>query len=348
MLFSFAAASTYAPSTAVGAQWFQKKRGIAIGIITTGGAAGGVVYPIMIQRFFGLMSYRNSMLTIACFNFALMLPAVFFMKARLPPHKPPPVSDMKRPWHQTQYVFLVLGSALYTMKWVISATADRSIMSPFYHGLVFARANNVPQYLSVYAIAMAGAGSVIGRLGTGFLADRFGVWNVFGTLGFVSSIVMFAFWTPPNIGTAPTLIGLIFIGAVSGGWWCLIASATAAISPLREVGMRIGMLITCCSIPTLVGPVICGGGSWCSNSNHSVNQRRPRPLDVCWCVLRRGLPALRRGDCRAVDHPPQTKARRVGHAVERRDATGQGVEAVLALVRFLPCCIMYHRMQTCM
>lgn len=132
-------------------------------------------------------------------------------------------------------------------------------MSPFYHALVFARSNNLPKTLTQYSIAMAGAGSVLGRMVAGVLADLVGVWTVFGTIGFASGIVMFAFWTPPNIGTAPTLIGLILFGLVSGAWWSLIASATAAISPIKGTGMRIGMLITCCSVPTLVGPVISGG-----------------------------------------------------------------------------------------
>ena len=56
------------------------------------------------------------MLTIAGFNFAMMLPSVFFMKARLPPRKPPPLSHMKHPWREARYCFLVAGSMFYIMK----------------------------------------------------------------------------------------------------------------------------------------------------------------------------------------------------------------------------------------
>lgn len=69
---------------------------------------------------------------------------------------------------------------------------------------------------------------------------------------------MFAFWTPPNIGTAPTLIGLITWGYLSGAWFTLVGSATAHISPVHETGMRFGMLISSLAIPSLVGPLICG------------------------------------------------------------------------------------------
>lgn len=106
---------------------------------------------------------------------------------------------------------------------------------------------------------MAGAGSVVGRLASGVLADRIGVWYVFGSIGFTTAVVLFAFWTPPSIGTAPTVIGLVTYGWVSGSWFALVGSATASISPVEEVGMRIGMLISCLSVPSLIGPVIAGG-----------------------------------------------------------------------------------------
>lgn len=73
--------------------------------------------------------YRDAMITIACFNFALMTPAVFLMKARLPPHRPPPLNSMKGPWRQPQYVFLVLGAALYTMKCVPARTQQLTAAS---------------------------------------------------------------------------------------------------------------------------------------------------------------------------------------------------------------------------
>lgn len=104
------------------------------------------------------------------------------------------------------------------------------------------------------------SGSIVGRIAFGLLADRFGVWRIYGTVGFISSIVMFAFWLPPMNGgpgaEALTIIGLLSYGVISGSWFTLVPSATAAISPVHEAGMRFGMLITVMAIPSLVGPVI--------------------------------------------------------------------------------------------
>jgi hypothetical protein len=62
------------------------------------------------------IAYRDTMLIIAGFNFVLMFPGAFWMKTRLPPHRPPPWSDMKRPWKETRFIFHVIGAMFFGMK----------------------------------------------------------------------------------------------------------------------------------------------------------------------------------------------------------------------------------------
>jgi MFS family permease len=245
--FGVAGSLAYAPSGAVVAHWFLRRRSTAIGIVICGSGIGGIVYPFMLEKLFQRLSYRDTMLIIGGFNFVLMLPACFFMKGRLPPRAPPPWSDVRKPWTEPPYVFLVLGAMLYGM----------NIMSPTFSALTYAQNNRLPHSISIYSIAILQAGSVVGRLGSGVLADAIGVMKVWCSIGLASAIVIFAFWVPP-VGPAPAIIGLLLWGALNGGWFTLAGSATAAVSPLEETGMRFGMLITCLAVPSLVGPVISG------------------------------------------------------------------------------------------
>lgn len=116
----------------------------------------------------------------------------------------------------------------------------------------------MPEHISTYAIAIMGSGSVVGRLVMGMLGDRYGVWRMFTIVPFATAISIFAFWVPPNIGTGPTIVGLLLYGWMSGGFFSLMGSATASFSPLAEVGTRIGLLISSFAIPSFVGPVITG------------------------------------------------------------------------------------------
>jgi len=74
-----------------------------------------------------------------------------------------------------------------------------------------------------------------------------------------AAISLLAFWTPYPMPGAPVVIGLFAYGAFSGAFMSLIGAACAAISPVEEVGTRIGILWTCSGLPCLAGPVVCGG-----------------------------------------------------------------------------------------
>lgn len=133
-----------------------------------------------------------------------------------------------------------------------------SILTPYFNASNLAVSNNQSDTIVAYSVAILQAGSFVGRIIAGLLADRFGVWTVYGSLPFLTSITMFAFWVGSPIGLAPTLLGLIIYGTLSGGWFTLAAAATAVISPTNEIGMRIGMMWSSMAIPALLGPVISG------------------------------------------------------------------------------------------
>ncbi|ADV19523.1 hypothetical protein I305_03094 [Cryptococcus gattii E566] len=247
-LFGFSGTIMYSPSTAVSGHWFMRRRSTAVGIVVCGAGAGGIVYPVALKKLFEQLNFRDSILIIACMNAVLMFPAWFFLKARLPPRRPPPVREMKRPWKEARYTCLVLGSALVMM----------NVFSPYFNAPVLLTSNGLSENLASYSIAILQAGSMIGRALSGVLADLFGVWTVFVISILGSSISVYAFWVPQSINTATAVVGLVAYGIFSGAWIALVAASCGAISPTREFGMRLGMLWSTTSVLCLIGPVICG------------------------------------------------------------------------------------------
>ncbi|WOO83105.1 Aspyridones efflux protein apdF [Vanrija pseudolonga] len=246
-LFGIASSILWAPATAVSGHWFTKHRSTAIGIIVCGTGLGSVIYPILLVHLFEKFSFRNSILIIAALNTGLLAPSWVFLKARHPPRAPAPWRKLKEPWKEFKYAFLALGSSMFMMNW----------MSPMFNAPVVAAANHIPHNIAEYAIAILSSGSFIGRPFAGLMADKLGVWNVFGTISFITSICLFAFWVAP-MNTPATIVGWFSYGWLSGAWVTLVAAVVASISPAHEIGMRVGMVWSCCGPTLLVGPVICG------------------------------------------------------------------------------------------
>jgi MFS family permease len=65
--------------------WFDKKRGAAYGIVSTGSSIGGVIFPIMINRLIREVGYAWSMRTGAFIILFLLVIANLTVKTRLPP-----------------------------------------------------------------------------------------------------------------------------------------------------------------------------------------------------------------------------------------------------------------------
>ena len=208
-----------------------------------------------------MAGFRNTLLIIAGMNAVLMVPSCFFMKARLPPRTPPPWKSLKRPWQDPRYVCLVIGSCLNMMMYVMSSyiTLTNSLLSPYFNVPLYTTSNNTSPTITYYSVAFVQAGSFIGRGASGFIADAFGVWNVFIASGLSLTITLLAFWTGVPLPDAVVVIGIFTYGIASGAWLALVAASCASISPTREFGMRLGMLWSCTALLQTFGPVICGG-----------------------------------------------------------------------------------------
>lgn len=136
-----------------------------------------------------------------------------------------------------------------------------SFPTPYFNAPVLAESNHLSANLREYSVAILQTGSFIGRCSSGFIADRFGVWNTFIVFAFAEAVCMFAFWTASPLPAAAVVVGEVWYGIASGGWITLVAASCATISPVKEFGMRLGMLWTITALPLFAGPAACGGES---------------------------------------------------------------------------------------
>jgi len=142
------------------AGWFDKKRGIAYGILSTGSSIGGIVFPIMSSRLIPSVGFGWTMRIAAFLILFLLILASLTVKSRFPPNRQVVArKQLVAPFHEPEFLALNAGLCLFTFGmfipinyFVVEATANG--MSPdLAHYLVamFNAARYILRYYSLYA-----------------------------------------------------------------------------------------------------------------------------------------------------------------------------------------------------
>ena len=103
-------AAIFQPALSCIMGWFNKKRGIAYGVLSTGSSLGGVIFPIMINRLISEVGYGWAMRTSAFLILALLIIAIVTVKARCP-HGKTTLSraQMAKPIRDLPFLALAVG-----------------------------------------------------------------------------------------------------------------------------------------------------------------------------------------------------------------------------------------------
>lgn len=230
------------------ATWFDKRRGTAYGIIASGASIGGVIFPVAVDRLIYNIGFPWTMRVVA---FIVLFGAVLAALTVTANGKRNPATfhfrEYLRPLRDAKFVLLstalmVFGFGLFVpINFLVSA----------------ARADGMSVELSIYTIAILNGTSCFGRILPGLLADKFGRLNMIIICTAATGIGTLAIWIPGR-GNAATICFAAFFGFFSGGYVSLTPAVSAELSPLRDVGLRGGMLYFFISLGVLAGSPIGG------------------------------------------------------------------------------------------
>ena len=235
------------PAFAIVAQYFDKKRAAAIGIVVSGSSIGGVVFPIVLSKLLNGsdIGFGWSIRIVAFIILPFMLSACFIIRPRVPPRKS--TMFIGAAWKDKKYVLLV--SALFFMM--------MGMWTPVFYIPTYAVSRGMSATLAAYLLAIINASSTFGRIIPGILADKFGRLNLFAFAGIATGIMVFCINEPTT--NAGIIVYSAFFGFVSG---TIISSASAAISLCtndpRNLGTYMGMGMGLSAFAVLIGPPING------------------------------------------------------------------------------------------
>ncbi|KAI1759524.1 MFS general substrate transporter [Hypoxylon sp. FL1150] len=237
----------FTPSLALVATYFSKRRGLAVGLTTTGNSAGGMIYPVVVRQLLPTLGFAWTARVLALINLACLSVVFAFMRPRLPPRKSGAIIDFPA-FRELAYDGVAGG---------IFATSMANYFT-FYYIASFGREALSLSYssASIMVILINGAG-IIFRVIPPLIADRIGPINVITPVTLVWVIVAFC-WLA--VGDVPGAYAFTcFYGIFSGSFQCLVATVIASITKrLDMIGTRIGMIFSINSFASLIGPPIGG------------------------------------------------------------------------------------------
>lgn len=242
-------AAVFLSSIACVSGWFDRRRGLAFGLLATGSSLGGVVLPIMVTRLIDEVSYGWAMRTGAFLIGALLVITVCTVRRRttIAPQTNFTAAQMKAPFKEVPFMFILGGLFLIPF----------GLYTPINYLPTVAVQGGMTKSLAQYLVAVYNGASLIGRLSSGILADKFGRFNAFIASCYVAGILVLAMWIP-GTGNAVTIAFAALFGLFSGAYIALLVALIAQVSPIREIGYRNGVACLAQSIGGLAATPIAG------------------------------------------------------------------------------------------
>ncbi|CZR62591.1 related to protein MCH2 (monocarboxylate permease homolog) [Phialocephala subalpina] len=227
------------------AQYFNKKRGLANGIVYAGGGLGGTIISFamngVIEKLGPAWTFRILGLT----TLATGLPAAWLIKERTPITTATFIEW--RLFKNVQFSTLFLAGTIGTFPLFVP---------PFF----------LPLYSTSLGLSpSAGAGlvagfnfsSAVGRLACGFLSDSIGPVNTLFIALMMSALSMLVLW-PVSSSLGPLIVFVIISGAANGGFFSTMPTVVGSVFGSRRVGVAMGMIVSGWAGGYLLGAPIAG------------------------------------------------------------------------------------------
>ncbi|PWY67864.1 MFS general substrate transporter [Aspergillus eucalypticola CBS 122712] len=249
ILFGCANALLFYPTIAAINQWFDRRRGIALGLAVSGSSLGGIFWTEIIQLMLDHIGFGWTVRACGFISLAFLVPSCVLIITR--PPEPGESKDMQLDFKAifTDAKYLLFSVGMLLVLW--------GMFIPFFY---------LPSYGETYGMSVTGAnnllaymnaGSFVGRVLTGLMADRLGRFNIISLAALSCGILLFCLH---KITTSGAIIAFSTLyGICSGGLISLQSACIGQITPDHSIiGVKIGLMMGFCSVGGLTGSPIAG------------------------------------------------------------------------------------------
>ncbi len=233
----FGFACIFTPLLALVGLWFNRRKGLAFGIVTAGGAIGQGIAPIVLQMMISVTNWRDAITYMGIGYLVVMIPLLLLLR-------PPPVLETSAAEVGRSDTNQWGLSHRITIPWLALAGIFCCICMavPIVHLVPLGVGLGLSAETAVTLLATLMISGFFGRLFFGSLADRVGALYTYITASFMQTVMVFWFTQAqslPVLYVLSVVFGFGFAGVMTS---LLICAREAA--PLRITGFATSVVAT--------------------------------------------------------------------------------------------------------
>jgi MFS family permease len=244
--------ATFAPLVSDTSLWFNKHRGMAVGICASGNYLAGALWPPILQHFFETAGWRATYVGVGIFCLVAMLPLALALR----PRPPIPVSAAGTQPHA--FGARPLGfspNALLVILGIAGVACCVAMSMPQVHIVAYCGDLGYGAARGAEMLALMLGFGIVSRLASGWISDRIGGIRTL-LLGSVLQGLALVLFLPFNGLVSLYVVSALF-GLFQGGLVPSYAIIVREYFPPREAGAKLGVVI----MATLFGMAL---GGWLS------------------------------------------------------------------------------------
>ncbi|KAJ8602592.1 hypothetical protein MRB53_042391 [Persea americana] len=262
----------FTPTFGAIGHYFLVRRGTATGLAAAGGGVGGVIFPLTLQSLFPRLGWAWATRIQGFIMIGLLIPAVIFVRSRLPPRPGQSVLPDMRILRDPAFALVTAGT--FFLEW--------GLFLPISYLPAFGLSSGAMSSAFAYQLmAIFNAASVFGRAMPGVAADRLGRFNIMLATTGVCLASTLALWLSAAVLVADdaprythpvyglTVTYAVLMGFASGSNISLTPVCVGMLCHTSEYGRYYSTCYTIVSFGTLTGIPIggalisaCHGAYW--------------------------------------------------------------------------------------
>lgn len=273
------------PLVSLISHWFNLHRGKALGVATLGGSVGGVVWPLVLQAFYGSVGFGWGIRIVGFICLFGSSCLVLLVKSRFKRQiSLSSKSGLAKFLLTTKSFFDLLAFKEPKFTFLVAGVffTEIALMSILTYLASYAILYGMSERDSLYLLTIFNAAGAFGRFIPNALADKIGTFNVMVSMlvGFV--FLIFVIWLPFGHITAGLYAFTVTCGFFSSSILGLTPLCLGAITRVNQFGQRYGLMYTFSSTGILFGVPV---GAAIIGEGHSLQYRNFAVFCGCFATV---------------------------------------------------------------